>query len=60
MALTIPPPSNLPATGVQYDAARNLYWVPVSPAFLAEMVNAWSEPLQVKIENGDMVFRRPE
>jgi hypothetical protein len=59
MSLKIPPPPVVPV-GVQYDAERNIYWVPVSPDLLPEMVNGWSPPVHVKIENGDMVFQRVE
>lgn len=58
MSLKIPPPPDVPAKGVQYDAGRNLYWVPVSPALLPSMVNGWSEPVRVKIKDGDMIFQR--
>ncbi len=59
MTLKIPPPGDeFMPVGIQYDAVRNLYWVPVSPALLPSMVNGWSEPVRVKIENGDMTFQR--
>ncbi len=59
MSLKIPPPGDefIPV-GVQYDAMRRLYWVPVSPELLPEMINGWGPPVRVKIENGNMVFQR--
>lgn len=61
MSLKIPPPGDayIPV-GVQHDAMRDLYWVPVSSAFLPSMINGWSEPVRVKIEDGQMVFQRVE
>ena len=61
MSLKIPPAGDphIPI-GVQHDAMRSLYWVPVSSALLPSMINGWSEPVRVKIENGEMVFQRVE
>ena len=43
-----------------HDPDRDLYWVPVSTALLPDLLADWSEPLQVKVIDGQLVLRRPE
>ena len=57
MSLKLPPPPDQ-AVRMIYDPDRRLYWVPVSADFMPELVSSWSDPLRVKIVDGELVFQR--
>jgi hypothetical protein len=48
------------AAEAHYDHELRLWWVPVSPELLDQLAKEWSEPVQIKIVDGQMTARRPE
>lgn len=62
--LTLPdPPPLMPRdlpVRVHLDAERDLFWVPMSVALLPDLLTDWSDPVQAKVVDGQLTFRRPE
>jgi hypothetical protein len=49
--------SELPVR-VYTDSDRRLCWVPMSMETLPDLLTEWSQPLQVKVIDGQLTFKR--